>query len=111
MPYWEVSGFCRAILKRLILKCLSITAMRLTHINNNKHNQNLLSQSHIAHCYKLKHCFTLHVSDLVHGFRVVISTTPQWISGLNSRSEATERPEGEERTSKDKKFSHGIKKT
>lgn len=33
----------------------------------------------------LKEC-VLHVSDLVHGFRVVISTTPQWISGLNSRS-------------------------
>lgn len=31
---------------------------------------------------------TLHVRDLVHGFRAVRSTTPQWISGLNSRSEA-----------------------
>lgn len=28
----------------------------------------------------------LHVKDLVHGFRAVISITPQWISGLNSRS-------------------------
>lgn len=35
----EVSGFCRAILKRLIPKCLSVTAMRLTNINNNRNNQ------------------------------------------------------------------------
>lgn len=40
---------------------------------------------------------TLHVSDLVHGFRAVISTTPQWISGLNSRSKATERTEEDSR--------------
>lgn len=33
----------------------------------------------------LKEC-VLHVRDLVHGFRAVISTTPQWISALNSRS-------------------------
>lgn len=33
---------------------------------------------------------TLHVKDLVHGFRAVTSITPQWTSGLNSRSEATD---------------------
>lgn len=34
---------------------------------------------------------TLHVSDLVHVFRAVKSTTPQWTSALYSRSEGTER--------------------
>lgn len=35
----------------------------------------------------LKEC-VLHVRDLVHGFRAVISRTPQWMSGLNSRSDS-----------------------
>lgn len=33
----------------------------------------------------LKEC-VLHVKDLVHGFLDGMSTTPQWISGLNSLS-------------------------
>lgn len=41
------------------------------------------------HKAKAERLVTLHVRDLVHGFRAVISTTPQWISGLNSRSEGT----------------------
>lgn len=38
---------------------------------------------------------TLHVRDLVQGFRDVTSITPQWISGLNSRSDG--RAKGEEK--------------
>lgn len=57
-----------------ILACLFLGKADLQHLN--------------AH-HKAETVVTLHVRDLVHGFRAVISTTPQWMSGLNSRSEGT----------------------
>ncbi len=43
--------------------------------------------SNSKHISKCRGWHTLHVKDLVHGLRAVISITPQWISGLNSRSD------------------------
>lgn len=39
----------------------------------------------------------MHVRDRVHGFRAVISRTPQWISGLNSRSDGRENKKESEK--------------
>lgn len=52
-------------------------------MGQNVHSASLISTQNILQSVRWR---TLHVKDLVHGLCAVISITPQWISGLNSRS-------------------------
>ncbi len=60
--------------------------------------------SNSKHISKCRRWHTLHVKDLVHGLRAVISTTPQWISGLNSRSDLREKKTSKKKVRKENNF-------